>query len=162
MKNLFIAAVMAVAMLGTGCISASGRNDDLSKAIKSASKIKGAESVKIGKTLMRLGAAAAEDDEKEMLKRIDSMTVLDMEEAAPAERAEAVTKVRSILTSSYTLLMQAKDEGDTVEIYYKENKDGEITDLVIYSGDDGAIIRIQGRLRPEMMASAIDMADEDE
>ena len=122
----------------------------------------GVETVRLG----RLGTAALKgvikisaDDDPETrelinnLKGVKSFTVFDFEDAAPSVKEKINTKLSRAL-EEVELLMELKDGEDKMKMYGVCSDDGQkITDFILHSPSDCALICIYGTVSPEIISS---------
>lgn len=81
-----------------------------------------------------------------MAKGIKRIAVVDFEDAAEKQKKSFTSKVSRALSSS-ELLFSAKDGSDRVDVYgITSDRDGSVTDIVMFCPDDGALICFFGTI----------------
>ena len=127
----------------------------------------GFEVVEMGPVALGLIRAAArgevknEEDRKalQVFKDIKRLTILDFSDAPADKREKFLRKANRILNDS-ELLMEAKDNDETVRIYGSSSKDGSLLeDIALLAGD--ALIFIRGTIRTEQITELMKQADRD-
>lgn len=118
----------------------------------------GVEYVHIPKMLIKLGYAAAknnaEDKEErqmaEIMKRIDSINVLSLEDCSAASKQSFEKDAEKLKIDGYESLIKANDEGEKVNILLRQKGDI-IHEMLILAidNDDCALVQINGKIRPE-------------
>ena len=125
----------------------------------------GFEVVEMGPIALGLFRAAAhgevknEDDRKalQVFKDIKRLTVLDLSDAEAALKERFLRKANRILADE-DVLMEAKDEGETVRIYGLSNAAGDILqDIIILAGD--ALISVHGKIRADLVGELIQQSE---
>ncbi len=103
--------------------------------------------------------AKNEDDRKalQVFKDIKRLTVLDFSDADAARKEKFLRKAKRILADE-EMLMEAKDDGETVRIYGLSNAVGDILeDVIILAGD--ALISVHGKIRADLVGELINQAE---
>ena len=105
------------------------------------------------------GEAKNEEDRKalQVFKDIKRLTVLDFSDADAAIKERFHRKAHSILADE-DILMEAKDEGETVRIYGMSNAAGDILEDILILADD-ALISIRGKIRADLVGELIQQAE---
>ena len=105
-------------------------------------------------------AEAKNDDDRKALqvfKDIKRLTVLDFSDTDAARKEKFLRKAKRIL-SDEEVLMEAKDDGETVRIYGMSNAAGDILeDVIILAGD--ALISVHGKIRADLVGELINQAE---
>ena len=105
------------------------------------------------------GEAKNDDDRKalQVFKDIKRLTVLDLSDAEAALKEKFLRKANRILADE-DVLMEAKDEGETVRIYGLSNAAGDILqDIIILAGD--ALISVHGKIRADLVGELIQQSE---
>ena len=165
MKKILFTLVM---LLGLGTAALAGeQNPQLRSLVSSYKGTEGFEIVDIGGIGLGLLKAAARNaadkpEDREALKLFDGLkrlTVVDFSDAPADKREKFLRKANRILNGS-ELLMEAKDNDETVRIYGTSSKDGSVLeDIALLAGD--ALIFIRGTIRTEQITELMKQADRD-
>ena len=165
MKKLLITLLMLLS-LGTA-VRAGDQNSQLRSLVSSYKGTEGFEIVDIGGIGLGLLKAAARNaadspEDREALKLFNGLkrlTVVDFSDAPADKREKFLRKANRILNDS-ELLMEAKDNDETVRIYGSSSKDGSLLeDIALLAGD--ALIFIRGTIRTEQVTELMKQADRD-
>ena len=79
---------------------------------------------------------------------------------APADKREKFLRKANRILNDSELLMEAKDNDETVRIYGSSSKDGSLLeDIALLAGD--ALIFIRGTIRTEQVTELMKQADRD-
>ena len=124
----------------------------------------GFEIVDMGPLALGLIRAAArteaknDDDRKalQVFKDIKRLTVLDFSDADAAHKEKFLRKAKRILADE-EMLMEAKDDGETVRIYGLSNVGDILEDVIILAGD--ALISVHGKIRADLVGELINQAE---
>ena len=124
----------------------------------------GFEIVDMGPLALGLIRAAArteaknDDDRKalQVFKDIKRLTVLDFSDADAAHKEKFLRKAKRILADE-EMLMEAKDDGETVRIYGLSNVSDIREDVIILAGD--ALISVHGKIRADLVGELINQAE---
>ncbi|MBR6864890.1 MAG: DUF4252 domain-containing protein [Bacteroidales bacterium] len=165
MKKILFTLVM---LLGLGTAALAGEQNPQLRSLVSAYKgTEGFEIVDIGGIGLGLLKAAARNaadspEDREALKLFNGLkrlTVVDFSDAPADKREKFLRKANRILNDS-ELLMEAKDNDETVRIYGSSSKDGSLLeDIALLAGD--ALIFIRGTIRTEQVTELMKQADRD-
>lgn len=165
MKKILITLVM---LLGLGTAALAGeQNPQLRSLVSSYKGTEGFEIVDIGgiglgllKAAARTAAETPEDREAlKLFNGLKRLTIVDFSDAAPDLREKFLRKAKRILNSG-EMLMEAKDDGETVRIYGTSSADGSLLeDIALLAGD--ALIFIRGTIRTEQIEALMKQADRD-
>lgn len=132
------------------CGAWAGTPEKIGSIVKQFSQHEGFEVMHLGRFLLgTIRAAATLDadmDEKDRaaldaFKGVRNLTVVDFEDAPAADKARFCRKVERVL-DKLELVMEAKDESETVRIYGFEDGD-KLRDIILYSSD-GSLISMSG------------------
>ena len=105
------------------------------------------------------GEAKTEDDRKalQIFKDIKHLTVLDFSDAEASRKEKFLRKATRVL-SDEEVLMEAKDDGETVRVYGMSNATGDILeDIIILAGD--ALISVRGKIRADLIGELVNQAE---
>ena len=105
------------------------------------------------------GEAKTEEDRKalQIFKDIKHLTVLDFSDAEAARKEKFLRKAKRVLADE-EVLMEAKDEGETVRVYGLSNAAGDILeDIIILAGD--ALISVRGKIRADLIGELVNQAE---
>ena len=125
----------------------------------------GFEVVDMGPVALGLIRAAArgevktEDDRKalQVFKDIKRLTILDFSDADAARKEKFLRKAKRILADE-EMLMEAKDDGETVRIYGLSNAAGDVLeDVILLAGD--ALISVRGKIRADLVGELVNQAE---
>ena len=125
----------------------------------------GFEVVDMGPLALGLIRAAArteaknDDDRKalQVFKDIKRLTILDFSDAEASRKEKFLRKAKRILADE-EMLMEAKDDGETVRIYGLSNAAGNILeDIIILAGD--ALISVRGKIRADLIGELVNQAE---
>ena len=124
----------------------------------------GFEVVEMGPVALGLIRAAArgevknDDDRKalQVFKDIKRLTILDFSDADAAHKEKFLRKAKRILADE-EMLMEAKDDGETVRIYGLSNVSDILEDVIILAGD--ALISVHGKIRADLVGELINQAE---
>ena len=165
MKKILFTLVM---LLGLGTAALAGeQNPQLRSLVSSYKGTEGFEIVDIGGIGLGLLKAAARNaadkpEDREALKLFDGLkrlTVVDFSDA-PADMREKFLRKANRILNGCELLIEAKDNDETVRIYGTSSKDGSLLeDIALLAGD--ALIFIRGTIRTEQITELMKQADRD-
>ena len=125
----------------------------------------GFEMVDMGPVALGLIRAAArgevktEEDRKalQIFKDIKHLTVLDFSDAEASRKEKFLRKATRVL-SGEEVLLEAKDDGETVRVYGMSNAAGDILeDIIILAGD--ALISVRGKIRADLIGELVNQAE---
>ncbi len=163
MKKILVTLVMLLS-LGTAAL-AGNQNTQLRNLVSSFKGTEGFEVVDIGGIGMSLLKAAARTaaetpEDREALKLFNGLkrlTVVDFSDAAPETREKFLRKAKRILEKG-EMLMEAKDDGETVRIYGTSSADGALLhDIALLAGD--ALIFVRGTVPMDQVGELMKQAD---
>ena len=165
MKKLLITLMMVLTLSATAW--AGGQHTKLRNLVSDYRMHEGFEVVDLGgigmgllKTAARMSVDSPEDRQAlDLFKSIKRLTVVDFSDAEPAVRDKFLRKAKRILSEG-EMLMEAKDEGETVRIYGVSSADGNLLeDVAILAAD--ALIFVRGAIRMDQIATLMKQADRD-
>jgi len=110
----------------------------------------------IAKGVMKLAVESEGDDEDieayKTIKGIRSLVVMDYSDCNSENRAKINRKLDKLFSNS-EVLMEMKDDGETVQIYGVLSEDGkEIHDFVLYTPSEYSVVGIFGKISLEHIA----------
>lgn len=144
---------------------AGGQNTKLRSLVSSYKGNEGFEIVDLGgvglsllKAAARTAAETPEDREAlKLFSGIKRLTIVDFSEAVPAAREKFLRKANRILSGG-EMLLEAKDDGETVRIYGTSSADGSLLeDIALLAGD--ALIFIRGSIRTDQVEALMKQAN---
>lgn len=120
---------------------------------------KGVESVHVPPLLMKLGRLFMDEEDKNnpVMKGIDSVTVLDLEESPKEVQERFAKEVKKLDLNGYETWIQAKEDGQNVKIIAKVKDDVVRELLVLSTGNDNcALVIMKGKIKREDIQAIID------
>ena len=165
MKKILITLMM---LLSLGTVALAGEpNRQLRNLVSDYRGTEGFDVVDVGglglsllKAAARTGAETPED--RAALKLFDGLkrlTIVDFSDAAPEVKDKFLRKANRILQGC-EMLLEAKDDGETVRIYGTSSDDGDLLeDIALIAGE--ALIFVRGAIRADQVAALIAQADRD-
>ena len=145
MKKTIVTLAMIIACQGLFAQSI----DDIFNQFKDKD---GAEYVNIPPIVLKLGRLFMDKDgtDYRLMKGINSVRVLDMEDSSSANKKELQQKVNELEQYGYETLIQTKEKGNVVKMFAKMNKDA-INELIIYFNDNGecGLTQLKGKIKKE-------------
>lgn len=120
---------------------------------------KGVESVSVSPFLMKFARLFMDESEKEnpMIKGINSVRVLDLEESPKNVQERFAKEVDKLKLNGYETWIQAKEDGETVKIVAKV-KDEVVRELLVLQTGEGncALVMIKGKIKREDIQAVIE------
>ena len=116
---------------------------------------------RLGLSLVRtmIRANSLDEETRQLLsavRNVKRVTVVDYEDCSPAVKARFTQRLSKVLDKG-SLLLQAKDSGEVVEIYGDVSPDADVvTDLIINASSSGALICIKGTVPMDKVARIIE------
>ena len=92
----------------------------------------------------------------DLLRSIKRLTVLDCAEAAESVRESFIRKAKRALAGE-EMLLEAKDDGETIRVYGTSSDDGNILQDIIILAEDALII-MKGTIRMDQVSALIGTA----
>ena len=163
MKKILLTLCMVLCLVPTAW--AGDRTGQLRTLVNEFRDEPGFEVVDMGPVALGLIRAAAhgevknDDDRKalQVFKDIKRLTILDFSDADAARKEKFLRKAKRILADE-EILMEAKDDGETVRVYGLSNKAGNILeDIIILAGD--ALISVRGKIRADLVGELVNQAE---
>ena len=144
---------------------AGGQNAKLRSLVSTYKGTEGFEIVDLGgiglgllKAAARSAAESQEDREAlKLFSGIKRLTVVDFSDAAPEARDKFLRKANKILKGG-EMLMEAKDEGETVRIYGTSSGEGDLLEDIAILAED-ALIFVRGTVRMDQVGELMQQAD---
>ena len=143
MKRLALILFSVLLMLPVATLAKDRSVNDLFKEFGSAS---GADVVTINPFMMKIARMfVANNPDAEIIKKIRSVRILDLEDCAPDVRSRFSNRAVDVKLKDLEELVDVRDDGEKVKIMAKI-KDEEISRLVVlcYGSDDCCLIEING------------------
>ena len=165
MKKILITLLMLLS-LGTAAL-AGDQNPQLRNLASSYKGVEGFDVVELGGVGLGLLKAAARTaaetpEDRAALKLFDGikhLTVVDFTDAAPEAKEKFLRKAERILSGG-EILLEAKDEGETVRVYGSSSNDGTLLENIAILADD-TLIFIRGIIRTDQVEALMGQADRD-
>ena len=163
MKKILLTLCMVLCLVPTAW--AGDRTGQLRALVNEFRNEPGFEVVDMGPVALGLIRAAArgevknEDDRKalQVFKDIKRLTVLDFSDADAARKEKFLRKAKRILANE-EMLLEAKDDGETVRVYGLSNAAGDILeDIIVLAGD--ALISVRGKIRADLVGELVNQAE---
>lgn len=166
MKRMFLillTAVSAICMLSPVQMSARPGNDSqVQKVIRKYSSCDGVESINLGSFLLGIAKAATEDDGgSDFLKYVDRMSIFSGEDATASMKENIACDFDKALSSDgYEKVMEMKDGDDDMTIYCQMADADTISEMVMYSRREVAVIFIKGSIPVSEIEKVVSEAKE--
>ena len=159
MLAVLLVPVMSLAMDPGGKIS-KVKVSSLASQYRGKQGVEVIEIGRLGTALLKGVAAMADGNDKDTrealmaLKGIKGLTIISYEDAQAELKQKINGKVEKML-SGVDLLMEAKDEGETMRIYgtYSE-KTGKVSDVAMFSPTEGTFIFLVGSFNLDDISKA--------
>lgn len=152
MKRLALTCIMIF------CTLAVGRAKDFSDLFDEFRTEQRADYVSVSPLMMKMARMFTPAREGgEILHRIHSVRVLDLEECAPEVKQRFNREIDGISTKGYEEMMRVKEEGELVRIFVKHDKDI-IQEMVILcvGHDDCTLVALTGKIRQKDIQKIVD------
>lgn len=167
MKRMFLILLTAVSamccMLYPVQMSArSGNDGQVQKVIRKYSSCDGVESINLGSFLLGIAKAASEEDgDSDFLKYVDRMSIFSGEDATASMKSDIADDFeKAFVSDGYEKMMEMKDGDDDMTIYCLMADAGTISEMVMYSRSEVAVILIKGSIPVSEMDKIIAEARE--
>ena len=163
MKKILITLLMLLS-LGTAA-RAGDQSPELRSLVSSYKGTDGFEIVDIGGIglgLLKAAAKASADSPEDrealaLFNGLKRLTIVDFSDA-PADKREKFLRKASRILESGEMLLEAKDDSETVRIYGTSSTDGTLLkDIALLAGD--ALIFIRGTIRTDQVTELMKQAD---
>lgn len=112
---------------------------------------KNADCVKVSSFMMSLGKMfAGHDEDAEIIRKIKSIKVLDLESCTQSVKERFSKKVNRLSLKGYDELMRVNDEGEKVRVLMKAKKETIRELLFVCTGkEDCTLVQINGKFTKE-------------
>jgi hypothetical protein len=162
MKKVLLLSVACVALFAVsqfGGIAKAPNYNALDGIMQKYGNEHNVQIVKIGNFMMSLGRIVTDDPEsREALKSIHGIQLMDFEDCKPDLKASITGDLKTCLRDS-DLLLEAKEDGETVRIYGNQSVDGKsVQDIIIYSSE-GSLVCLKGKVNMSDLKVIADKAD---
>ncbi|NLD22506.1 MAG: DUF4252 domain-containing protein [Bacteroidales bacterium] len=150
MKRFFL-CIIAFAMIAFSSAEASAQSR-VDQLYANFSSCRNVESFELKGILMRFAAGFmdhSDPDEEiaaQFLKSVDKIQVLDLSCCTESDRERFLSTVDQLQLDGYELLMEASDSEENVKIFIKHKKDTIVDFLLLASGDEATMVRINGKV----------------
>ena len=150
MKRLFFLIVLFVTTLQGAAYAQS-----FEQVVQQFKNKKGAEVMKVPGSLMKIVFAFVNDDKKtdpeakEFIKRISSVTLLDMSECSNADKEDFATAMKSVQIDDFEAI-EVKDLNTARLFFHKGEKKKNDMIMAIYDGKNYSLVLMRGRFDEEM------------
>lgn len=152
--------ILTITLLFTAALLWAGTPSKVQSLINEYKHHEGFEGITLGPISLAIVRGIAlhsddiDDEDRAFLKSFSSVSrvsILDFEDAEPGIKSRFVEKVKKVL-DKMSLILEAKDSGETVRIYAEEDGD-DLRDCVLFS-DEGTIILVRGKVKTEQLMAA--------
>ena len=149
MKKLTAILALAAISFTLVCTPAISRDDNPGeKAIRLMERYdseKGVEYLKIGSFLLGIAKTFAPEDKGEIMEYLDNMAVFSAEDAS-AEVQERFFRELEPAMTGYQKLIEARDGGDDMTIYFLNKDEETISQLMLVTRSEAAVIYMCGEI----------------
>ncbi len=153
-KGIFI--ILLTVIISQGCFSkentekTESKQNSVEQLLNNFSKGKNTTHIKIGSFTMLLAKVFTDT------KDVSGIEVYSFDECDKQIKDNFNTAIKSLKDNSYETLVSTTKNGERTKILVKI-KDDYINEIVVISGgDDPALIRIKGKIKPDDVQSVID------
>lgn len=171
MKKYSLIILAALISVGTmsGCVRKPAEEPapsdvkTVSRLVSDYSSTPGFEVVNVGglglsivKALVRRSGDEEALQVLDAIKKVTRVTVTTYEDCEKSVREEFAGKLGELLDNE-TLLFEAKDSGDKVQIFGQTSEDGDsVSDIVVNVPEDGTLICIEGLIPMDKIAEILE------
>jgi len=162
MKTTKLLAVALASLMIVGCANNSKKSQkiaaesEITNIMKSFDGIEDVEYLEIGGPMLGFAKLALNATPlKSISSDLSKVRILEFDDAEDGVISEISGKVKAAL-EPYELLVSARDGEDSIEIYANMDENDKITELVLYTGSENAIIAVTGEIDPEDVAKVVD------
>ena len=122
---------------------------------------KNADCVKVSSFMMSLGKMfAGHDEDAEIIRKIKSIKVLDLESCTASVKERFNKKVNKLNLKGYDELMRVNDEGEKVRVLMKTKKETIRELLFVCTGkEDCTLVQINGKFTKDDIKRSMDAAE---
>jgi hypothetical protein len=161
MKKILLTICMVLSLSTAWAGNPSGKLRSLVSSFKHEPGFEVLDLGGLGMGLIRMAARAEADDPEdrqalELLRSIKRLTVLDFSDASPEKKEKFLRKANRILDDQ-EVLMEAKEDGETVRIYGVSSKDGSILEDIVLLTDE-ALVSVRGSIRSDQIGALMKQA----
>lgn len=138
--------------------------DAVSAINKKYSGEKGVESLNLGRVgltafraILRLSSDKDSRAMLELTRNIEGMSMMEYEDCSASVRAKINAEVEAVL-AGVDMLMEIRDDDDTVRIYGTLSQDGKtVSDTIIFIPDDEVLICFYGSVDIAALQNSVDL-----
>ena len=123
---------------------------DISSIMNKYGKVENVELVKINNVMLTMARAVADKESKQVLKKITGIKVLSADSTANVKGL--ISDIDNVTTrQNYEKLVEVREKGEKVNIYFKELGKNKTELLVVNSEKSGEVnlVLISGNITPE-------------
>ncbi len=158
MKNLLLILTVATFLL-VSCSDEPG----VSSAFAKYSHEKGVTSITVPGWLIGIVARMndMEKDERELLKSIDKVRVLSIEDEGLNKRINLHREFQAKINArhEYEELLTVNEENKNITIFGKMEKDDIREMVILIGGDENLMVYVKGRISPELISRQVRKSD---
>ena len=151
MKKIFFIALLA-AMTGLPCLSnenVTKQKNTVNALFKSFAKEKSVTHVKIGGFIMAFTRLFTDS------MGVNGVEVYAFDDCDSQVKERLHTAIKNIKDDAYETLLSVSQDGERVKILIKTKHDYINEIVIIASGDDLALVRIKGKIKPEDIQNVV-------
>lgn len=153
--------LVSVALQSAVTLQARSVKSPLTEVLQRYESEDGVESVQIGGFLLGIAKTAMKGEEEgEILKYLDRMTVFSAGNASASLKAALVEDLEKVL-KDYQKAVEMKDDGDDMTIWFKMQGEDVVSEMLMFSGSETAVILMQGEIPVEVLAKFADQATQE-
>lgn len=160
MKKAIITICIALSTTLSAWAGTPAKIDNLVRQFKGQEGFEVVTLGRLGMSLMRTAVSLDKDLDREdrealnAFKGIKKLTIVDFEDASPAQKARFCAKIENVL-EDMELVMEAKDGEETLRIYGIEDG-SRIRDCILYSSD-GALLFAAGSIDMDRIGELMEL-----
>lgn len=168
MKKI-IAALLVSLLLASPCFASSKKNEisksELLSLVQEYKTAPGFEVVKVGSlglALIKKAIKLADDDPEarevaKAIKNIKRVAIVDFDDCSEKVKNSFSSKLERVLKSD-DVLVEVKGDGEQMKIFgVVDDKNGKVSDFVLYSPENCALICLFGSVSVDSIAKLVDM-----
>jgi len=143
--KLFLIVLFAIPFIMTA------KGQDLDAVFKKYSKSGDVETVSINKMMLSLAGMFAEKEDKNVISKIDGIKVITLNSAEKTVGKDLMNDIKKVVDKgNYESLVEVRDKGERVNIYYSQKEKGKADLLIVTSeSDELNVVWITGKLTKE-------------
>ena len=143
--KLFLIAFFAMPFIMTA------KGQDLDAVFKKYDKNNDVEVVSINKAMLSFAGMFAEKEDKNVISKIDGIKVLTLNSTEKTTGEDLMNDIKKVVDKgNYESLVEVRDKGERVNIYYSQKDKGKADLLIVTSeSDELNVIWITGKLTKE-------------